>query len=258
MNPIGVDYSNGMDTGSQTPVGPPLAGKVALVTGGSRGIGLAIARAIAHRGAKVVITGREDAALAAASRHRPANDGVIRPVRADVRSHADAARAVDEAARAFGGLDVLVNNAGVGLFAPVADMSIADWQQVIETNLTGVFYCCREAIPHLRRRGGWIINISSLAGKNAFAGGAAYCASKAALNQFTDVLMQEVRYDGIRVSCIAPGSVSTGFSGRGASGEAEWKLAPEDVALAVLELLEHPPRSLPSRIELRPSTPPKK
>jgi NAD(P)-dependent dehydrogenase (short-subunit alcohol dehydrogenase family) len=173
-----------------------------------------------------------------------------------VRSPEQAAGAIDAAVGRFGGLDVLVNNAGIGAFVNVADMSIEHWQQVIETNLSGVFYCSHAAIPHLRRRGGGsIVNISSLAGKNSFAGGAAYCASKAGLNAFSESLMQEVRYDNIRVSYIMPGSVSTGFAGRGESGEADWKIAPEDVAELVVDLLTFPSRSLPSRIELRPSKP---
>ena len=153
---------------------------------------------------------------------------------------------------------MLVNNAGVGRFANVADMSAGDWQNVIDTNLSGVFYCCAAALPHLKRRGGgWIINISSLAGKNPFAGGAAYCASKAGLNAFSEALMQEVRYDNIRVSYIMPGSVATGFGGPGGNGGADWKIAPEDVADLVLDLVTFPSRSLPSRIELRPSRPKK-
>jgi NAD(P)-dependent dehydrogenase (short-subunit alcohol dehydrogenase family) len=153
---------------------------------------------------------------------------------------------------------VLVNNAGVGGFANVADMTADEWTDIIETNLSGVFHCCRAAIPHLRGRGaGWIINISSLAGNNPFAGGAAYCASKAGLNAFSEALMQEVRYDNIRVSYIMPGSVATGFAGRGPGGAADWKIAPEDVAEIVLELITFPSRSLPSRIELRPSRPKK-
>jgi 3-oxoacyl-[acyl-carrier protein] reductase len=127
---------------------------------------------------------------------------------------------------------------------------------VIETNLSGVFYCCRAAIPRLLSRGGgWIINISSLAGKNPFVGGSAYCASKSGLNAFSEALMQEVRYDNIRVSYVMPGSVSTGFGGRGEQGTADWKLASEDVAQVVIDLISHPARSLPSRVELRPSKP---
>jgi NAD(P)-dependent dehydrogenase (short-subunit alcohol dehydrogenase family) len=163
---------------------------------------------------------------------------------------------VDQAAAAFGGLDVLVNNAGVGMFGNVADFSVEDWDRLVATNLSGVFYCTRAAIPHLRRRGGgWMINISSLAGVNPFPGGAAYCASKAALDAFTMALMQEVRHDGIRVAAVAPGSVATGFSGRRDDDGADWKLSPADVAQVVTDLIAHPSRSLPSRVELRPSRP---
>jgi NAD(P)-dependent dehydrogenase (short-subunit alcohol dehydrogenase family) len=224
------------------------------VTGGSRGIGLAIAAALVHRGARVVITGRDQAQLDKAAATFPA--GTVLPVRADVGRPEEAGLAITAAVERFGGLDVLVNNAGVGRFVPVADMAASDWQSVIDTNLSGVFYSCAAAIPHLRRRGaGWIINISSLAGKNPFAGGAAYCASKAGLNAFSEALMQEVRYDNIRVSYIMPGSVATGFGGPGGSGAADWKVAPEDVADLVVELIAFPSRSLPSRIDLRPSRP---
>ena len=228
-------------------------GKIALVTGGSKGIGLAIAHALAAAGASVVITGRDQSALDRAV--KSAAEGTnVRGVRADVQNHEDAARAVAEAVTAFGGLDILINNAGVAALMNVADMSVSDWDRTIGTNLSGVFYCTRAALPELRRRGGgWIISISSLASKNAFAGGAAYCATKAGLNAFSEALMQEVRYDNIRVSCIMPGSVATGFGGREVG--ADWKLAPEDVAEVVIDLLEHPARSLPSRVELRPSRP---
>jgi NAD(P)-dependent dehydrogenase (short-subunit alcohol dehydrogenase family) len=185
--------------------------------------------------------------------------GEVMTVAGDVGRADDAAEAIDATVRRFGALDVLINNAGIGTFTNVADMSIEEWDTLIQTNLSGVFYCSHAAIPHLKSRGGgWIINISSLAGKNAFPGGAAYCASKAALNAFSESLMQEVRYDDIRVSYIMPGSVATGFAGRGESGEAAWKVSPDDVADLVINLLTFPARSLPSRIELRPSRPPKK
>ena len=239
---------------------PTLDGKIAVVTGGSRGIGLSIAAALLARGASVAITGRDEAHLeeARAQLAKDAGDR-IHAVRADVRDADDAAGAIGAAVECFGGLDVLVNNAGVGVFAAVADMDVAQWHDVIETNLSGVFFCCHAAIPHLRARGGgWIINISSLAGKNAFTSGAAYCASKAGLNAFSEALMQEVRHDNIRVSYVMPGSVATGFSrGTSPSGPAnDWKLAPEDVARVVVDLIAHPARSLPSRVELRPSRPP--
>ena len=230
-----------------------LAGKVALVTGGSRGIGQAIARALVAHGASVAITGRTAGDLARAASEL---GSAALAVEADVRDSRDAARAVNEAATRFGGLDILVNNAGVGLFGNVVDLPDEEWQSVFQTNLSGVFYCCRAAIPHLKKRGGgWIINISSLAGKNPFAGGAAYCASKAGLNAFSEALMQEVRHDDIRVSYVLPGSVATGFSGRGDGGSAAWKIQPEDVGQVVLDLLLMNPRSLPSRVELRPSRP---
>jgi 3-oxoacyl-[acyl-carrier protein] reductase len=234
-----------------------LQGQVALVTGGSRGIGRAIARALVAEGAKVVITGRSEAHLSAACRDiESAGPGKVDSVPADVRTYADMERAVNAAVTRFGGLDVLINNAGIGVFAEVAEMTPQQWSDVIGTNLTGAFNACHAAIPELRRRdGGFIINISSLAGKSPFAGGAAYCASKAGLNAFSESLMQEVRYDDIRVSCVMPGSVATAFSSGEASKGADWKIAPEEVAEVVIDLLHHPRRSLPSRVELRPSKP---
>ena len=231
---------------------------IAIVTGGSKGIGLAIARALLDRGSQVAIGARRQDDLERAARDLGADDRV-HAVRCDVREPADAQRLVDETVKRFGGVDVLVNNAGVGLFARVAEMSIEQWRQVMQTNLDGVFFCTRAALPEMRRRGGgFIVNISSLAGKNPFEGGAAYCASKAALNHFSEALMQEVRHDNIRVSYVMPGSVSTGFGDRGAAGEADWKLAPSDVARVVTDLVSHDARSLPSRVELRPSRPPRK
>jgi NAD(P)-dependent dehydrogenase (short-subunit alcohol dehydrogenase family) len=234
-----------------------LNGKVAIVTGGSRGIGFAIAHALAAAGSHVVVTGRDERHLADAKpRLEAAGTGMVDALRADVRRYADVERVVAASVARFGGLDVLVNNAGVGTFASVGDMTPEQWSEVIDTNLTGVYNACHAALPHLRNRGGgFIVNISSLAGKNAFTGGAAYCASKAGLNAFSEALMQEVRYDNIRVSYVMPGSVATGFSGGEASRGADWKIAPEDVAEVVLDLLHMDRRSLASRVELRPSKP---
>ena len=239
---------------------PSLNGKVAFVTGGSRGIGLAIARALVADGAKVAITGRSAAHLSEAHRSlEGAGPGAVETLQADVRSADEVQRAIDAAVSRFGGLDIVVNNAGVGIFTGVASMTPAQWSEVVDTNLTGVFLVCRAAIPHLRRRGGgFIVNISSLAGKNPFVDGAAYCASKSGLNAFSEALMQEVRHDGIRVAYVMPGSVSTAFSSGDASKGADWKIAPEEVAEVVLNLVHHPSRSLPSRVELRPSKPPRK
>ena len=233
-----------------------LQGKVALVTGGSRGIGLATAQALLAQGASVVTTGIDAARLAAVQQ---ALGPKAIAVQADVREFAALERAVRTAVDRFGGLDILVNNAGIGIFAPVAEMSLEQWDDVIRTNVTGVFNGCRAALPFLRARGGgWIINISSLASANAFAGGAAYCASKAAVNAFSEALMQEVRHDGIRVAYVMPGSVRTEFNSHVPGPDDEWKLAPDDVARTVVDLVGHPNRSLPSRVELRPSRPPRK
>jgi NAD(P)-dependent dehydrogenase (short-subunit alcohol dehydrogenase family) len=237
-----------------------LRGKVALVTGGSRGIGLAIARALVADGVQVSVTGLSDAHLSAARvKIESAGPSAVETLRADVRHYDDVERAIGATVGRFGGLDILINNAGVGLFAEVADMTSPQWSDVIDTNITGVFNCCRAAIPHMRKRGGGsIVNISSLAGTNPFVRGAAYCASKAAVNAFSEALMQEVRYDNVRVSCVAPGSVATEFAQGDAAKGADWKVAPEEVAEVVVNLLRHPARSLPSRVELRPTRPPKK
>jgi 3-oxoacyl-[acyl-carrier protein] reductase len=240
-----------------------LHGKVAIVTGGSRGIGRAVAATLLGDGASVVITGTDEARLDdardALSASGPSIADRLMIARADVRRDADVNALMTAASRRFGGIDILINNAGVGGFAEVAAMTPDEWHRVIDTNLTGVFNCCHAAIPYLKSRGGgWIINVSSLAGKNPFVGGAAYCASKAGLNAFGEALMQEVRHDGIRVSTVMPGSVRTAFSGGGDGPGMEWKLAPEDVAQVIVDLLHHPARSLPSRVELRPARPPRK
>jgi 3-oxoacyl-[acyl-carrier protein] reductase len=235
-------------------------GKVALVTGGSRGIGLAVARALVERGAQVAITATSDTTLqaGAAVLKEVGGAAAVLPVRADARRSEEVEHAVGTVVKHFGGLDVLVNNAGIGLFRPVTEMTVEEWHRVIDTNLNGVFYACHAALPHLRARGGgWIISISSLAGVNAFPAAAAYCASKAALNAFSEALMQEVRQDGIRVSYVMPGSVRTDFASTAGQND-EWKLAPEDVAQVVIDLIAHPSRSLPSRVEIRPSQPPRK
>jgi 3-oxoacyl-[acyl-carrier protein] reductase len=234
---------------------PFLDGKVAVVTGGNRGIGRGIAEALATEGARVFLTARSlDDARAAATAIGHGAVGLA----CDVRVHELVKRAFADVERQAGGLDVLVNNAGIGVFGPVADMDPDDWRAVIETNLDGPFYCCREAIPQMKKRGGgYIFNVSSLAGKNAFPNGAAYNASKFGLNGFSEALMQEVRYDGIRVSYLMPGSVATEF-GRGAAEKSDWALTPADVAEVVLDLLRSPSHALYSRVEMRPSQPPKK
>jgi NADP-dependent 3-hydroxy acid dehydrogenase YdfG len=233
-----------------------LSGKVAIITGGSRGIGLATAHRLQQQGAAVAITGTSQEHLDAAA--KALNAGTVLPLRADVRSYEAIDAAFSTVVEKLGGIDILVNNAGVGVFKPVADTTVDDWHRVLDTNVSGVFYGCHAALPHLKARGGgWIINVSSLASKNPFVNGAAYCASKAALNAFSEALMQEVRYDGIRVAYVLPGSVNTGFGGL-ANTKSEWALMPDDVADVIADLVAHPARSLPSRVEIRPSQPARK
>ena len=238
-----------------------LKNKVALVTGGSRGIGLAVAKELLRRNCNVMISGRSEKSLeeAAMQLRQVINDtdvGSHDVCRGDVQKACDAKQMIRSTVDKFGGVDIVINNAGVGIFEDVSEQSVEDWDCVISTNLSGVFYCCQAAIPYLRERGGgWIINVSSLAGSHPFATGAAYCASKAGLDAFTTALMQELRFDGIRVSSVAPGSVSTSFAGGSRHAVEPWKLTPADVAKAVVDLLGHDTRSLPSRMEIRPSQP---
>jgi NAD(P)-dependent dehydrogenase (short-subunit alcohol dehydrogenase family) len=233
--------------------------RITLVTGGTRGIGYAVAEALLTAGDRVAITGTTpDGVVAAEHSLSSLGGGQVVGIACDVRDAASVQHAVETVVARFGGLDVVVNSAGVGVGVPIADLPHDEWDRIIGTNLTGVFNTCKAAIPHLRTRGGgWIVNISSLASTNPFPGGAAYCASKAGLNAFSDALMQELRDDNIRVTTVLPGSVATGFSGRVAGTGADWKLLPEDVAHAIVDLLKHPARSLPSRIEIRPSRPKK-
>lgn len=239
-----------------------LKDKIAIVTGGTRGIGNSIASALIAEGAKVFICGRDPETLKTALQNlrTRAGDGRVEGVAADVSRYNDCRKLIQQAVEGFGGLDILVNNAAVGLFRSVDQINPEEWDSIIQTNLSGVFYCCREAIPHMRQRGGgYIFNISSLAGINPFAGGAAYNASKFGLNGFSEAMMQDVRYDNIRVSYIMPGSVATDFgSAAGSKPRASWKLTGEDVAKAVVDLYKFPSTALASRIEMRPSKPPRK
>ena len=217
--------------------------KVAVVTGGSRGIGFSVAQALLAEGAKVFICGRDqkalDVALEKLRATAPANvDGTT----ADVSNYEDCRKLIRAVGERFGGLDILVNNAGVGIFKPVDQLTVEDWDTTIHTNLSAVFYCCHEAIPLMRKRGGgYIFNISSLAGVNPMPTGSAYNASKFGLNGFSEAMMQDVRYDGIRVSYLMPGSVDTDFAAApGSKPRQSWKLTGEDVAKAVVDLYKFP------------------
>lgn len=233
--------------------------KVIVVTGGTKGIGYAVAESLLKAGATVFICARDKSELKRALEKLSAAGEVDGEV-CDVRSEEQIKAMLDEAVRVFGGVDVLINNAGIGIIGKtVEEMSPDDFRQTLETNLFGVFYACHYAIPLMKERGGgYIINISSLAGQNAHPKMAAYNASKFGLNGFTEALMQEVRADNIKVTAICPGSVNTFFGGGEPSDDNSWQLQPEDIAQTVLDLLNQNPRSLSSKIEIRPSNPPKK
>lgn len=237
-----------------------LSGKRALVTGASKGIGFAIARALGFSGADVVICARNqkqlDHAVSELSQHNAGCKVAGRT--ADISHREDVASLFEFVDRELGGLDILVNNAGVGIFRAAGELSVEEWDRVIGTNLTGAFYCTHEALQRFHTvRGGWIVNMSSLAGKNPFAGGAAYNAAKSGLNALSEATMLDHRYDNVRVSYVLPGSVDTEFSGHEMKERSDWKIAPEDIAEIVLQILRMPNRTLISRVEVRPSRPQK-
>ena len=234
--------------------------KTAIVTGGTKGIGRAITEALLREGVSVCVAARHHAEIDKTIKelNQGDEDRAIGFV-CDVRDYDQVKKLIDYTVKELGGLDILINNAGIGIFQKVEDTTPEDFRAVLETNVFGVFYCCREAIPQMKRRGGgYIINISSLAGVNAHPQMAAYNASKFGLNGFSEALMQEVRHDNIKVSYLMPGSVNTEFGGDSPSDEKNWQLTPQDIARVVIDLLHHNDRSLPSRVEIRPSKPPKK
>jgi len=235
-----------------------LAGKTAVVTGATRGIGYAIAEALLGAGATVAICGRTEAGVSEAVRRLTTmstggSDSKVLGKAADVRANTEVDELFAWIDRAAGGPDILVNNAGIGLFKSTADLTVEEWQRTLDTNLSGAFYCSRAALARMKHRGGYIINIGSLAGKDAFAGGAAYNASKFGLTGLTEAMLLDHRYDNVRVTHIMPGSVDTEFSG--GSVRTDWKIAPEDIGQIVLMLLRMPERTLVSRVEVRPSKP---
>ncbi len=234
-----------------------LSGKRAIVTGASRGIGFRIAGTLVSKGVRTVICARSRDRLRDAAEKLSGTDTEVFWKVCDVGRAEQVEELVRFSDDRLGGLDMLINNAGAGTFRPVSEMTPREWRSVMRTNLDSLFYSCHYALPMLRRSGGgFIVNIGSLAGKNTFPGGAAYCASKFGLKAFSEALMQEVRYDDIRVAYVMPGSVNTGFAGSPPDPES-WKLSPQDVADVVIDTLQRDPRCLTSRIEMRPSKPPK-
>jgi len=236
-----------------------LDGKTAVVTGASKGIGFSIAEALLKQGANAFVCARDKAELRRAVDQLSQNGRVEGEI-CDVRSEEQVKMMLDECERVFGGVDILINNAGMGVFGKtVEEISSDEFRQTLETNLFGVFYACHYAIPKMKARGGgYIINISSLAGQNPHPKMAAYNASKFGLNGFTEAMMQEVRQDNIKVSYICPGSVNTYFGGDEPTSEQAWQLQAEDIAQVVIDLLNMDPRALPSKVEIRPSKPPAK
>lgn len=236
------------------------SGQIAVVTGSTKGIGFAIAEALVARGGRVVVSSRNEADVArVASDLAERGPGEAHGIVCDVRDPRQCRALIAGAVERFGGLDVLVNNAGVGRFAPIHEMEDDDWDLLIRTNLDSVFHCSKAAAAHLiARGGGWIFNIGSLAGRNSFAGGVAYNASKWGLLGMSEAMMLDLRQEGVRVSCIMPGSVNTHFFGGEPDPADDWKLTAEDVARVVVDLLDYPDRALPSKVELRPTRPPRK
>lgn len=234
---------------------PNLTGKVAIVTGATKGIGLAIAERMINEGMRVAVSARTEADVHSVAERLGANAVGIP---CDVADPASCQELVEATVERFGQLDVLVNNAGVGIFKPISEMSVEEWRRQVDVNLGGVFYCSKAALPHLSATGdGYIINIGSLASRNTFAGGTGYNASKFGLLGMTEAMMLDVRYDDVRVSIVMPGSVNTPFGQDETAPERGWKLEADDCALAVMQLLEYPREAHVSRVEMRPAQPPR-
>lgn len=236
-----------------------LENKVALVTGGSKGIGYGVAASLSELGIKVAITSRhQEQAEKAAEELSRNGKGEVFGLQADVRDFTSQQEAVAQVTEKWGQLDILVANAGIGHYGSIEDLSIEQWQETIDTNLTGVFYSVKAALDPLKESKGYIFTISSLAGTNFFANGSAYNASKFGLTGFTQAIMLDLRDQGIKVSTIMPGSVATHFNGHTPSSEDDWKIQKEDIGELVADLVKMHPRTLPSKIEVRPSRPPRK
>jgi 3-oxoacyl-[acyl-carrier protein] reductase len=231
--------------------------KTALVTGGSKGIGYGVAEVLIKAGIKVAVTSRsqQHADDAAASLNK-IKEGYALGIESDVRSLDSQKESVEKMLSQWGRLDYFIANAGVGHFAPIQELSDEDWHETIDINLTGVFHSAKACLSALKETKGYFITIASLAGTNFFAGGSAYNASKFGLVGFSQAMMMDVRNDGIKVTTIMPGSVATHFNDHQPSEKDAWKIQPEDIGQLVLDLIRMPARTLPSKVEVRPSMPP--
>lgn len=238
-----------------------LKSKIALITGGTKGIGYGIAEALIQEGINVAITGRTLAtAKEAANKLNEKGYKNIKAIglEADVRNYESQEKALNKVVDEFGKVDFVIANAGLGHFGNVEDITIKEWQETIDTNLSGPFYTLKASLNQLKENKGYFITISSLAGTNFFKGGSAYNASKFGLTGFTQAAMLDLRDYGIKVSTIMPGSVSTYFNGNQPKDEDSWKIQIEDIGKLVVDLLKMNPRTLPSKIEVRPTSPPTK
>ncbi|MEA2603998.1 MAG: hypothetical protein QOF89_4990 [Acidobacteriota bacterium] len=234
-------------------------GRIVIVTGGSRGIGRGVVEALLREGWRVSFCSRSPHSVEEARSELAASHGdAVTGSAVDVRSQEAVDAFVREVLDREGRIDVLVNNAGLGTFGAVDELTGEQWREVIETNLSGAFYFLHAVAPAMKRQGaGWIFNIASLAGKNPFAGGAAYNASKFGLIGLSEAAMLDLRPHGVRVAALLPGSVDTGFSHRRDRNDRSWMLRPEDIAAMILHLLSYPEHALPSLVEMRPAKPPK-
>ena len=230
-----------------------LKGKVALITGGTKGIGYGIAEALLQVGMRIVITGRDKDQTFKAAYELTPNGGKVVPLVADVRDYTAMQEVVVEVLKTYGQIDVLIANAGVGHFAKISDLTVEQWKETIGVNLTGVLHSVKASLEAIKKSKGYIMTISSLAGTNFFEKGTAYNASKFGLTGFTQALMLDVRNDDVKVTTIMPGSVSSHFGGRSPEDGKDWRIQPEDLGQIVLDLLKMHPRTLPSKIEVRPS-----
>lgn len=234
-----------------------LENKVAFITGGSKGIGFGVAKSLLDLGMRVAITSRSLENAKNAADKLGSKDKVM-ALEADVRNYESQQKAVDSLIKEWGQMDVLIANAGIGHFGNIDELSTKQWQETIDTNLSGVFYSIKSSLEALKKSEGYVITISSLAGTNFFSGGAAYNASKFGVTGFTQAVMLDLRDKGIKVSTIMPGSVATYFNDHTPTEEDAWKIQPQDIGELVVDLLKINPRTLPSKIEVRPSQPPKK
>jgi len=229
--------------------------KVAYITGGTKGIGFGIAQVLLKHGIKVAVSGRKQEDAEEAARILSDDDTKVFGIASDVKNFEDQKTAVSEIVKKFGRLDYVIANAGLGIFNPVDEMSLEDWNDMIDTNLTGVFHTMKASIDELKKSEGYFISISSLAGANFFEKGSGYNASKFGVVGFTQAAMIDLRKYNIKVSTIMPGSVSTYFNGNEPSDKDAWKIQPEDLGELVVDIFKMNPRALPSKIEIRPSKP---